>query len=200
MPPTCTNALCGSWLLCSCRWWFNTCVKVFVGLFSYINFLPIPWRLSCLWHVYCSRRPCHPGVDFYGRPTNALWFHLTVRTRQHISLGLNLAWVFHFVALATHLLFAEYIDSQYFPGVLYRNLPMVLSMLLQIGAATAQDKAERVLIRQYPDRFPPKPLDLVLAGWRKWHSGQEQGRLIDVIRKQFDEVRGSCLTNPIEDA
>jgi hypothetical protein len=107
------------------RWWFNTCIKAFVVLFSYINFLPIPWRVSCFHHVYCSRRPNEEGVDFYGRPTDALWFNLSKATRRKISLGLNLAWMCHFAALATHIVWPEYIDGQSWPAVLYHNLPMV---------------------------------------------------------------------------
>lgn len=170
------------------QWWFNQCVKVFVGLFTYINFLPIPWRLSCLWHVYCSRRPCHPGVDFYGRPTDALWFNLTKKLRRRVSVGLNLAWLFHFVCLATHIVWPEYIQGQTFPGVLYQNLPMVLSLFCQIAAASAQDKAERKLIAEEPDRFPAKPLDLVLSGFRKWRTGESDRRLIDTIRQQFHDA------------
>ena len=50
------------------QFWFNFSVKLFVVLFSYINFLPIPWRLSILHHLTCSRRSCEAGRDFYGRP------------------------------------------------------------------------------------------------------------------------------------
>ena len=112
------------------RWWFNTCIKAFVVLFSYINFLPIPWRVSCFHHVYCSRRPSEEGVDFYGRPTDALWFNLSKATRRKISLGLNLAWMCHFAALATHIVWPEYIEGQTWPAVLYHNLPMVPQLSL----------------------------------------------------------------------
>ena len=44
--------------------------------FSYINFLPIPWRLAILHHDTCSPRRTDDGVDFYGRPTEALWFNI----------------------------------------------------------------------------------------------------------------------------
>ena len=72
---------------------FNFNVKGFVILFSYINGLPIPWRLSIAAHLFCSSRPSHEGVDFYGRPTEAIWFHIRRRTRQKIAVGLNGAWL-----------------------------------------------------------------------------------------------------------
>jgi len=169
------------------QYWFNVCIKVFVILFTYINFLPIPWRLSCLWHVYCSRRPSEAGVDFYGRPTDALWFNLPRTTRRHISLGLNLAWMFHFAALATHIVWPEYIESTTWPHVVYQNLPEIFSLIFQLTAGRAQARAEARLIAEDPERFPPKPLTLVLLGWRKWRSGEEQGSLRQVIKQQFTQ-------------
>ena len=37
------------------QWWFNMCIKAFTIIFSYINFLPVPWRLSILWHASSER-------------------------------------------------------------------------------------------------------------------------------------------------
>ena len=113
------------------QWWFNTCVKAFVVLFSYINFLPVPWRLSCAHHVFCSHRANHDGVDFYGRDTDALWFNIPRSSRRRIAVGLNLAWVFHFVCLAMHIVWPEFVDGQIWPLILYHNLPLVLSFVLE---------------------------------------------------------------------
>ena len=41
---------------------FNMCIKAFVILFSYINFLPIPWRLAIFHHAWCSSRIQMPKV------------------------------------------------------------------------------------------------------------------------------------------
>jgi hypothetical protein len=30
------------------QWWFNFCVKMFTFIFSYINLLPVPWRIAIL--------------------------------------------------------------------------------------------------------------------------------------------------------
>ena len=41
----------------------------------------LPWRVANVWHVSCSPRDCSAGLDFYGRPTNAIWFHIPRRPR-----------------------------------------------------------------------------------------------------------------------
>jgi hypothetical protein len=45
------------------------------------------------------------GVDFYGRPTEALWFHLARADRQLVTVLLNVAWVTHFASQAGHIVF-----------------------------------------------------------------------------------------------
>ena len=167
------------------QWWFNTCMKVFVVLFSYVNFLPIPWRLSILHHVYCSHRPSEAGVDFYGRPSDALWFNIPKDRRRRIAVGLNMAWIAHFVCLATHMLYSEYIEGQTFPGILFHNLPFVLSITFQVMAAVSQSKAENVLIAEQPERFPQKAFHIAKHGYRKWRKGLSKGSLIQVIRAEF---------------
>ena len=50
------------------QWWFNVCIKAFTIIFSYVNFLPIPWRLAiahhCLGACACASplhfRPASP--------------------------------------------------------------------------------------------------------------------------------------------
>ena len=168
------------------QWWFNTCMKVFVVLFSYVNFLPIPWRLAILHHVYCSHRPSEAGVDFYGRPSDSLWFNIPRKKRRKIAIGLNLAWMAHFACVATHIVWAEFIQGQTWPGVLYHNLPFVLSITFQVIAAVVQSRAEARLIAEQPERFPQKPMKIVCDGYRKWRSGEVKGRLRQVIRAEFE--------------
>ena len=50
---------------------FNLCIKGFVALFSYINFLQIPWRVAILHHSCCSHRSGDVGLDFYDLPTTS---------------------------------------------------------------------------------------------------------------------------------
>ena len=128
------------------RFWFNLTIKSFVVLFSYINFLPIPWRLAILHHLTCTRRSCVAGCDFYGRPTNAMWFNLPVRTRRWIALWLNLAYIMHFVCLMEHIVYQSFLEGQTWPGGFAQNLPFVLSMIAAMTGGILQSKAEDALI------------------------------------------------------
>ena len=156
----------------------TTCIKAFTFIFSYMNFLPIPWRLSIFNEAFfgrpmmddelkasaaddhrvphrlivlrmaarlfpsvnkcqrvsisvnecheCHRVPlsateghrlpssatecpeCHQmtdtrdcpqvGCDFYGRPTESLWFNLSRKDRRAITILLNVAWITHFAS------------------------------------------------------------------------------------------------------
>jgi hypothetical protein len=70
----------------------------------------------CICAVFCSNRPSDAGVDFYGRPTDVLWFNIERRVRKRIAIGLNLAWICHFTSLTTHLVWPEYIQGQTWPA------------------------------------------------------------------------------------
>ena len=180
----------GEWYVGHCtvgQFWFGMCIKAFVIIFSYINFLPIPWRISIASHVFtpiCFRtraRPCDPGLDFYGRPTEALWFHLEVRTRRWIAFWLNLAWVSHFVCLATQLHYWSYMANQTMPGVLATMLPFGMSILAQVVGGCVQSNAETALIKAHPGKFPPRIGDYVKAAWAKYvDERKEKGEYINI--------------------
>jgi len=169
--------------------WFATAINIFVCLMSYINFLPIPWRVSCFAHLFCSRRPTHAGVDFYGRPTDALWFNIERRVRKRIAIGLNLAWICHFAALYTHLRWPEYIHIAW-PYLLWHYLPLLLSISFQVSAARKQSTAEDRLIADNPERFPPRPMHYVMLGYRKWRKGKSSGlSLLASVRNELKELK-----------
>lgn len=159
------------------QYWFNASIKAFVVLFSYINFLPIPWRLAILHDAWCSPRFKEPsigenglvtGFDFYGRPTNAMWFSLPRRRRRQISLLLNCAYAFHFASLAMHRVYYTYLEGQTWPGVFWQNLPFLLSIGSQIAAGVIQGKAETEVRKQEGGARPPTELSVFLAALRKW--------------------------------
>ena len=209
------------------RFWFNLTIKVFVVLFSYINFLPvraarrrsqlppldtsrhcwtqprraeaepmpcttsdlsapigrpcapraccapaqIPWRLAILHHLTCSRRSCAVGRDFYGRPTAAMWFNLSIRSRRWIALWLNLAYVFHFVCLMEHIVYQSFLEGQTWPGGFAQNLPFVLSIAAAITGGVLQGRAEEQLIRSRPECYPPRPVVYFKTAALKWWRG-----------------------------
>ena len=140
--------------------YFTMCIKAFTFIFSYINFLPIPWRLSIFVEAFFGRPmiddELQEGCDFYGRPTEALWFHLERRSRVWITVLLNLAWILHFVAQITHLVFWTHVEGNELGGTLAQNVPFISSILCNVAAGVIQGKAEKRAMKKYPGRFPPK--------------------------------------------
>jgi len=157
------------------QFWFASCIKAFNFIFSYINFLPIVWRLSILVNTTHGRPGKNDelvdGVDFYNRPTEALWFHLPRRKRKQIAFLLNLAWVFHFGAMAMHITYWSYAAGQVLPGAVLQNVPFVLSVASAIAAGVIQGNTEKAIIRANPGRFPPDPMEYVKGAYRRWRAG-----------------------------
>ena len=146
---------------------FTLCVKACTAIFSYINFLPIPWRVS-IWMDAFVGRPMmddelKDGVDFYGRPTDALWFHLPRADRRRIAVLLNLAWVTHYVSQAYHLAYWTTAAGQELAGSLGQNVPFILSILSGVVAGVLQGIAEKRTMTADPERFPPKAMEWVKA-------------------------------------
>ena len=177
------------------QWWFNCCIKVFVILFSYINFLPIPWRLAIAHHATCSRRGCRVGRDFYGRPTQSLWFNLPVGRRRAIALLLNLAWFLHFVCLVMHQVYVSYVEGQTWPGAFAQNLPFVLSIGCAIAGGVLQDKAESAVMAAKPEIYPPRPASFLGLGLTRWwkqrrRDGEARGEsLANILQVEFTKMR-----------
>ena len=54
-------------------------VQVIIILLTYINVLPVPWRIAIgvdAWGDVCRRGEEPAGWDFYDRPTESIWFHI----------------------------------------------------------------------------------------------------------------------------
>ena len=66
--------------------WYNVSIQILNILFTYGALMTLPWRLSNVAHLWCSRRSSAPGCDFYGRPTDAIWFHIPTIHRKGIIL------------------------------------------------------------------------------------------------------------------
>lgn len=150
--------------------WFNRSIKAFTVLFSYINFLPIPWRVAIFNHVWLSRRPSGAGVDFYGRRTDQLWFNLPRSTRRYVAVLLNVAWVSHFASLGMHVLYPSYVEGRTWPGAFAQNVPFVLSLGTALAGAVLQSNAEEVLLRERPDLYPPRLGTILKAAWGRYRA------------------------------
>jgi hypothetical protein len=105
--------------------------------------------------VHADCVPHQVGVDFYGRPTEALWFHLPMRTRKIVAWCLNIGYVAHYVSLGTHIYYWEYWDTQGMPGAPAVNIPFIISIVAPIIGAQFQGAAEKAVMKANPKRFPP---------------------------------------------
>jgi hypothetical protein len=172
--------------------WFNLSIKWFTGCFSYINFLPIPWRLAIFHHVWLSHRSKETGVDFYGRRTETLWFQLPVRDRRVISVLLNLAYILHYASQTTHLIYYTYVEGQTWPGAFAQNAPFISSIVCAVAAGIVQEKAEDKVMAANPKVYPPRLGTFLNKAWEKWRSGLAQGGLVGALRHELKEYKISC--------
>ena len=109
--------------------WANCCIQILTGLFSYLNGIAIPWRVSILCHHLLSKRSSAPGHDFYGRPTEAIWFHIPQSSRIWIAAFLNLSVFFHFATQATRFVWTDYVTSNILPGIIPINVSRAITAL-----------------------------------------------------------------------
>ena len=109
--------------------WANCCIQILTGLFSYLNGIAIPWRVSILCHHLLSKRSSAPGHDFYGRPTEAIWFHIPQSSRIWIAAFLNLSVFFHFATQATRFVWTDYVTSNILPGIIPINVSRPVTAL-----------------------------------------------------------------------
>jgi len=116
------------------------------------------------------------GVEFYGRPTEALWFHLPRHLRRNVAICLNIGWVAHYASLGAHIYYWKYWDTQTWPGALAVNLPFVTSILFPIIGGIIQGKAENKVMEANPKRFPPSVGKYVRSAWAKYQEELRQGR------------------------
>jgi len=168
---------------------FNINIKVIVIVLTYVNFLPIPWRIAIL--VDAIGDVIHPdpavGLDFYGRPTEALWFHISRLDRARISFFLNTAWFFHMINLVFILYYWNYIDTQIWPGAFLINMPALLSIGSVITGGVLQGKAEQKLIDAQPERFPPAPTKYIKEGFHEWRTGKSGKPLMETIKAKLSD-------------
>ncbi len=158
--------------------WFMNCIKAFTIIFTYTNTLAIPWRMAIALNLFFDNCGSHrdvdrsgkdvAGVDFYGRKTEAMWFHIPQKNRKWIAVFLNLAWIFHYFSLVTHMIYWTYLDNQIFPGKVWTNAPFLLSIASGVYAGVMQGKAETRLRKEQPGRFPEPPMKFYVQAFKKW--------------------------------
>jgi len=151
--------------------WSNVCFQVATGLFSYLNGIATPWRVSVLVHHFSSRSSA-PTKDFYGRTTEAIWFHIPERPRLFIASCLCLSVFFHFASQATRLTWTTYHSSNTMPGVVPVNVTFGFSIVFGVAAGIMQGAQEKKLQKANPERYPPG-LDSHLTDFiKRWRNGE----------------------------
>jgi len=152
-------------------YWCNVCFQLLTALFSYLNGIATPWRVSILMH-HLSRRSSAPGFDFYGRPTEAIWFHIPERPRAVIATCLCGSVFFHFATQATRLIWTDYISSNLMPGLVPVNVTFVLSIVFAIAAGAIQGAQEKKLKKAHPERYPPGIDQHLKEFYQRWKRGE----------------------------
>ena len=97
-------------------------------IFFYNFTVSLPWRIANLHHLSCcTAHSCRPGVDYYGRPTTALWFFIPPARRRTIVL-LNLLCTVGGLALTT-LVFGTHRADKADPDSPYQQWNLVLNVV-----------------------------------------------------------------------
>jgi len=150
--------------------WFNICVKYFSFYFGIVNALPLPWTISIFANNYFPRRQARGkvGVDFYGKRTESLWFHLPCSTRQRIATTNLIALLVQIPDCICHGIFWSYLSLQVWPGILLTNIWLALQLSCQAYAGCLQGKAEAQVRREQPGRFAPTMGEFLTETYRRW--------------------------------
>ena len=82
--------------------------------------------------------------DFYGRETEAIWFHIPERSRAIISICLCLSVTMHFATQATRFVWLDYKGSNDpSDGMIPVNVTFVLSIVFAIAGGVVQGTQEK---------------------------------------------------------
>ena len=124
------------------HFWANICFHWTTGLGTYLNTITLAWRVSIGLHLwaggFCSGRSSEPGEDFYGRPTEAIWFHIPRRPRGQITFCLLASTFFHYMMQVFRLVYYDYEGLTGPAGSVLVNLPFGLSVVLGIVGGAIQ--------------------------------------------------------------
>ena len=178
--------------------WANISIQVLTALFSYITLFTLPWRVGNAVHLWCSRRSSAAGLDFYGRPTKGIWFHIHPRHRKIVVVLLNMNWVMQYSTQATRFIWDDFDASQTMPGALWINLTFVLGILFGISSGIAQGKFEEIVRKEKPGEFPDAPMTVFLKVWkeerRKAFEARENAKK-DAQQQQQQPARPGSVPN-----
>lgn len=151
------------------QWWNNASVKLLSALFTYVCVIALPWRLANALHL-CDRRFAE-GVDFYGRPTEDIWFHIPRGGRVVLVLLLWGNASIQILHQVFHILWNTYEAGAAMPAFALLPLTMVLSASCGFLAAVYQWLLESRLHAAHPERFKPGPIECAREIRRRHQAG-----------------------------
>ena len=158
------------------HFWANICFHWTTGLGTYLNTVTLPWRLSIGLHLWggglCSGRSSEAGQDFYGRPTEAIWFHIPRRPRGVVTSCLLASTFFHYTMQVFRLVYYDYEGLTGPAGTVLVNVPFGISTVLGIAGGIVQGGAEKRLMKDAPEKWPPGVGDLVKDALRAIRAGE----------------------------
>jgi len=143
------------------NWWLNASIHCLNVLFTYSHLVSTPWRVANLEHLHTTRRDSAPGLDWYGLPTDAIWFHIPRRPRVAILVLLCLGGLCQFANQAMRVLYPTYEASNAWPGNLLCNVFFASSFAFGISGGVYQVINEGRLRRQDTELvFEPGPVEV----------------------------------------
>ena len=151
--------------------------------------MPIPWRVAIfvdVWSDAFRSVPGPPGFDFYGRPTELIWFHIGRRRRAWIAFLNNVAWMANVAGAVLHSIYWSYSECFVMPSVgsISTFAALILGVVPAIVGGKLQGNAEKKLRAEQPGRFPPSLPEELDKAFRRWRRGEEEGSLCDVLRRE----------------
>ena len=154
------------------------CNTVLCSLFTWQNGLSFPWRVACLIHLFpCFPRCADPGLDFYGRETESMFFHIPTRHRAGIVAFLIGAVVLQFLQQVFRGMYTTYETSErQQPGQVLIITSFAGSIVCAIVGGIYQFVQLYRLHGEYPERFPPSAAVTSIAHFSHvWKHGGGKG-------------------------
>ena len=122
--------------------WYSVSSQCLTALCTDGAVRTLPWRLANAHHLWLSARSSAVGRDFYGRPTDALWFAIPPRHRGGVVL-LLLASTFAQLANQTSRgVYSSFETQDRHPGSLWTTLFFMVSLGCAITGAAYQQMQE----------------------------------------------------------
>ena len=172
-------------------------IQILVTIMVYAAIISLPWRGANAIHLWCSPRSSAEGRDFYGRPTEQVWFHIPRRPRGVIVVLQLGNCVSQYINRASRFVYPDYESSRVMPGRFWTLAFLLLAFALQGAAGGYAAVLQARLRRAQPGRFAPSPAERAKAWWaerrsRRRHPGERELTTTQTTRQPGVEVEASA--------